>query len=46
MLFCACLVMTIRIMGAFKTLLRQYCGPGRRPPGYSGSAQVGNGFMT
>jgi hypothetical protein len=33
MLFCAYPVMTIRIMGAFKTRLRRYCGPGRRTPG-------------
>jgi hypothetical protein len=33
MLFCACPVMTIRIMGAFKTHLMQYCGPDRTPPG-------------
>jgi hypothetical protein len=46
MLFCAYPVMTIKIMGAFKMRLRQYCGPERTPPGYSGSAQVGNGFMT
>jgi hypothetical protein len=46
MLFCAYPVMTIRIMGAFKMHLRQYCGPERTPPGYSGSAQIGNGFMT
>jgi hypothetical protein len=45
MLFCAYPVMTIRIMGAFKMHLRQYCGPERTPPGYSGSAQIGNGFM-
>jgi hypothetical protein len=46
MLFCACPVMNIRIMGAFKTHLRQYCGPGRRPPGSSGSGHFGNGVMT
>jgi hypothetical protein len=33
MLFCACPVRTIRIMGAFKTHLRRYCGPERTPPG-------------
>jgi hypothetical protein len=34
-------------VGAFKTHLRQYCGPERTPPlGRSGSAQFGNGFMT
>jgi hypothetical protein len=33
-------------MGAFKTHLRQYCGPERIPPGYSGSVHFGNGFMT
>jgi hypothetical protein len=33
-------------MGAFKTHLRQYCGPERTPPGYSGSIQFANGFMT
>jgi hypothetical protein len=37
--------MTIRIMGALKMHLRQYCGPERTPPGCSGSAQIGNGFM-
>jgi hypothetical protein len=26
-------VMTIKIMGAFKTHLRQYCGPERTSPG-------------
>jgi hypothetical protein len=46
MLFCAYPVMTIRIMGAFKTHLRQYCGLERTPPGCSGSAQIGNGFLT
>jgi hypothetical protein len=37
--------MTIRIMGAFKMHLRQYCGPERTPPGYSCSPQIGSGFM-
>jgi hypothetical protein len=46
MLFCAYPVMTIGIMGAFKMHLRQYCGPERTPPGYSGSASFGNGIMT
>jgi hypothetical protein len=32
MLFCAYPVMTIRVMGAFKMHLRQYCGPERTPP--------------
>jgi murein DD-endopeptidase MepM/ murein hydrolase activator NlpD len=32
-------------MGAFKTHLRQYCGPGIRPPGYSGSGQFGSGLI-
>jgi hypothetical protein len=45
-LSCAYPVMTIEIVGAFKTHLRQYCGPERTPPGCSGSAQFGNGFMT
>jgi broad specificity phosphatase PhoE len=45
MLFCAYPVMTVRIMGAFKTHLRQYCGPGRRPPGCPGLGHFGNGFM-
>jgi hypothetical protein len=46
MIFCAYPVMTIRIMGAFKMHMRQYCGPERTPPGCSGSAQIDNGFMT
>jgi hypothetical protein len=45
-LFCAYPAMTIKIMGAFKPHLRQYCGPERTSPGYSGSAQSDNGFMT
>jgi hypothetical protein len=40
MLFCAYPVMTIRIMGAFKTHLRQYCGPERTPPGYSAQLRL------
>ena len=46
MLLCACPAMTIKMMGAFKTHLGPYCGPERTPPGYSGSAQSGSGFMT
>jgi hypothetical protein len=33
MLSCACPVMNIKVLGAFKTHLRPYCGPGKRPPG-------------
>jgi hypothetical protein len=39
-------VMTIRIMGAFKTHLRQYCGPERTPPGCSGCVELFTSFMT